>query len=438
MKRLIFALMVIALLVPVAAFACNVAITTSGNCEDITVTGTYNPNKWNDHRVTMFVDGVQVASHDQYGTKVSVSYTITAPGTYNVVVKGYDYGRIGLFNWGFIEKDSSSKTVTVASCYVVCAPQNQVQQSKSYGPVVDVPPAIFGDWYHSGGGNYTRDGVMTTTQHWTQQYLDAQTGAVCKTEQGDDPGSHPVFETLSGTEKLLGSNTCNGWSQVKTFYDPFGVLDPTRTETDSGLWTKPFELESATSKFGTEFAEKEKCEQHHQFTMDIQNNCFGYAVLYFNDGVVMPEFTVQGTWDWKFQTEHAKYPAVVGEVDGDKFSFAAGRITEPADCVECKKLYWMIHLEMAGGPDWYLDTGNDGDADCWVKLSEPSQVSVDRQKNICSVCVHPDFIYEATNAPFGDWVYDCEGRIVYADQEWQSKWYTPYDKNDCRQESCLE
>jgi len=146
----------------------------------------------------------------------------------------------------------------VGECYETC--DETIPGDVVYGPVVDVGAPVWGSWVDNGDGTFTSTGTQATTQHWTQDIVDARDGSLCSTDEGDISGSRPVTKTADGSDYLIPTNSCEkGWSEQKIFLDPDGF--PVGNEYDSGLWTDPYEPEQATSIFGTVFNKPEDCQQ---------------------------------------------------------------------------------------------------------------------------------------------------------------------------------
>ncbi|MFC1653857.1 hypothetical protein ACFL1M_03340, partial [Patescibacteria group bacterium] len=121
----------------------------------------------------------------------------------------------------------------------------------------------------------------------------------------------------------------------------------------------------------------------------------------------------------------------------------ANNIGEPLPCTydeECslRPIYRMISYVDDDAPEWYWGTGS-RNGSCWVIMHDDSpQASKERQMEVCSVCVHPDFIYEADRVIYDGWVYiDCKGNIVYGDSLWDTSWFRADHDDICHEPSCI-
>jgi|GEM_PF-4634148 len=241
----------------------------------------------------------------------------------------------------------------------------------------------------------------------------------------------------------LTQNNCEGW--VVTRYDS---PEDQGTVVDQGYWTEPFILEEADS-YGFHIEEPKDCQVLHDGLVGLTNDCGGWRVFYVLDG---EEVTVaEGAWTNSHKLEVAEFGAFdipVDESEEIEISdplglMTGGVVSEPADCYVCevRDAYRQIALVDYDADDWYWGHGA-RNGSCWVKLAlddDSPGVSIGRQAEICSVCSHPDFVYEADDVLYDAIVgIDCRGNIVYPDPEWIPEWFDPKYPEICRQPSCLD
>lgn len=115
---------------------------------------------------------------------------------------------------------------------------------------------------------------------------------------------------------------------------------------------------------------------------------------------------------------------------------AATREPEP-EC-ESEGVYRMVTLIDLQAPDWYWGVGT-RNGTCWIVMHEDGTLpSVERQKDVCSVCSHPDFEYVADLVLYDGYVsIDCKGNLYYEDPTWKPEWYRTDWRSICREASCL-
>ena len=265
------------------------------------------------------------------------------------------------------------------------------------------------------------------------------------------PGTHtegPVHHRVNKPDDCfepwydLTQNDCEGW--VVTRYDS---PEDEGTVVDQGYWTEPFVLEKADS-YGFHIDEPEECQIPHDGVVDLENDCDSWRVFYILDG---EEITVAGgTWTDIHKLEAAEFGAFTIPVDeGEEIEItdplnlmAGGIVSEPAECFVCEVTpqYRLITLIDYDAEDWYWGQGA-RNGTCWVemRLDDTSPgVAIWRQAEICSVCEHPDFVFEADDVLYDDVVgIDCHGNIFYPDPLWNTEWFDSDFPDDCRQASCL-
>jgi hypothetical protein len=253
------------------------------------------------------------------------------------------------------------------------------------------------------------------------------------------------------------SADCEGWEVDLTMYEggQYATEDPL-----SGVWTQPYVLESAhgsillswpdgfEKEINFHAYEPEYCLHSKDWGANVLNDCDRWSVefdipeggtLILDEGVEL-----SGAWQDPYKLEAVPISGTIAWLDQEEevFSFT---ISELEECFVCKitPLYRMITLIDYDAPDWYYGTGA-RNGTCWVIMGgdavDAPGVSVDRQKNICSVCAHPEFIYEADQELYDAWVVrDCHGNISYPDPLWKPSWYrADYDELEChRKPSCI-
>ncbi len=202
---------------------------------------------------------------------------------------------------------------------------------------------------------------------------------------------------------------------------------------------------------GTREVEEEQMQSRWNVVVGYDNDCApkGWEVFYIKGGNKV--VVASGVWTDPYTLEPAEFgpfgiPIEEGEdiIISDPLNLMEGGvISEPADCFVCKvtEKYRMLTLIDYDAPDWYWGQGS-RNGTCWVIMygdaEDAAMPSVERQAEICSVCAHPDFVYEADKVLYDEWVMvDCQGNIIYPDPLWSSDWFKPNFDGTCHEPSCL-
>lgn len=271
---------------------------------------------------------------------------------------------------------------------------------------------------------------------------------------GDYAGQYDCSPRQNSASLSVGSD-CEGWNVSVTASEGASYSAP------SGTWNQPYIIESApagsvvvTWTSGSPLTltldypvifEPPDCQIPHEGEPFIHNDCEGWTVGYVLNGGD-PVVVQSGTWDDPNKLEVATYDPFTIPVPDDELpeggiQVEGGTISEPADCYVCEEtpLYRMITAIDFDAPDWYWGTGA-RNGTCWIIMHEDGTYpSLDRQMEICSVCVHPDFIYEADFFLYDAYVVrDCNGEISYPDPLWRPEWFRSDYDNICHQPSCLD
>lgn len=235
-------------------------------------------------------------------------------------------------------------------------------------------------------------------------------------------------------------NTCDRW-EVSEFTSP----GDSGTVVDQGEWTDPYETEYADSH-GFHIVEPDDCKQVHKGLVGLDNDCNRWQVFYILDDQKVVVYS--GVWVKPNSLETANTePFEIPMEEGQEIEISDPRglldgevISEPSHCFVCgeSEKYRMMTLVDDDAPEWYLGHGG-RNGTCYVIMHDDSPgVATWRQADICSVCAHPDFVYEADRVLYDAWVMiDCKGNIHYPDPMWKPEWYRADHGNFCRQESCL-
>jgi len=279
-------------------------------------------------------------------------------------------------------------------------------------------PTTWGPWLQLDEDTYTRTGSFTVTT----TYLDSENvQLVCDIQVV----TFPAEETKDGRYESFPTNNCEGWTETILYYNPDGVEGG--RDFDSALWANPYEIETATSSFGTQFAEPEECLYYQDYKVNKTNDCTGWRieVVPASGGTVKYDGPTAGTWLRDNKMESASVSGTITWLDQStsKFSIA---ISEGPECYFCEMvpIYRMVALVDYDAPDWYWGK-EERNGSCWIIMHEDGTFpNPDRQANVCSVCSHPDFVYQADKIVADGYVYfDCNGTVIYEDQEWDPKWY---------------
>ncbi|MBU0572719.1 hypothetical protein KKH23_02745 [Patescibacteria group bacterium] len=161
------------------------------------------------------------------------------------------------------------------------------------------------------------------------------------------------------------------------------------------------------------------------YACNVYQDCF-YTVTVCIDGT---------TYEVGIYYDPATQTAAYMEADALGWSDIVLTIGACPYVCEVRPLYRMVTLVDNDAPDWYLYDGR-----CYIIMHEDGTVpSVDRQAEVCSVCEHPDFIYEGDGpALYDSYVgVDCYGNYVYADPLWDPEWINLDPDNICHEESCI-
>ena len=177
----------------VSACPPPVTLSATGGCEHMTVTGTYVPTEYAiGHSITMWIDngpGGVGTDTKYYGSEsVSVSHTITTPGTYSVKVGGFEFNYETGWNWILVKEvvlevtvvscspptPSASASVSVGQCSysqengsqspasftvdgaVIHAPSGDITASET----VNLPPGHY-EWTWDAAAGYQGSGTLT-------------------------------------------------------------------------------------------------------------------------------------------------------------------------------------------------------------------------------------------------------------------------------------
>lgn len=233
-----------------------------------------------------------------------------------------------------------------------------------------------------------------------------------------------------------------GW-QVTEYKSP----NDEGTVVDEGTWDNPYITETADSH-GFHIVEPDDCKLVHNGVVGLDNDCTkGWAVYYVLDGQKV--VVAGGVWTKPNKLETAEFaafeiPVPQGEeieISDPEGLMQGGVISEPSECYQCKEVekYRMLTLIDNDAPEWYLGHGG-RNGTCYVIMHDDSTgVATWRQAEICSVCQHPDFVYEADQVLYDGWVVvDCHGNISYPDPMWKPEWYKANFDGICHEDSCLD
>lgn len=398
-----------------------------------------------------------------YGQKIGVEILATGmwtdPYAYETVYQDIDYAP----SYGVTFPDGSTATLTT--------PPQIDEKSKCHDFTINVIERSDCDGYYR-KIKLRDDGVWIKLLYrdigsWTDLYtIEMLPGLTVPISDvyGDDVVFDDLYEpkeclvVLDHEFEIIGeADGCDGWFFTTSSSDG-GVAVPQGPTI--GKWLDLYTLESASitydvtwpdgyaETFSASVNEPERCLKTKNFSTELINDCFGFEMVFsISEGgtLVLDEgVALSGIWLDPYKLEAALVSGKIVWLDEteDPFSYA---VSEPAECFVCKvtPLYRMITLLDYDAPDWYYGTGS-RNGSCWVVMTGEAEdapgVAVFRQADICSVCAHPDFIYEADKVLYdADVTINCNGEISYPDPLWKPEWFrSDYKELDChRQPSCI-
>jgi hypothetical protein len=221
---------------------------------------------------------------------------------------------------------------------------------------------------------------------WSEWVFNEQTGKFERSrtieivgERGEDCGERTETEERDpeSETRYFSEVDCTGWQVFSQAINEGDAPDGDPVLVDSGSWSNPFVLETATSQFidGTMY-EPENCEEP---TPDSYTDCDG--VFIFNEEA--QAFELVYTWKDPYKTE------------------TWGDFVEPSACKQClvEQLGWLFHLVGAEGQTCdlasYQINPNTGD------FAIPNTAA---QQKCCG--------FVAVNIPFGrEIVIGCDGEV---------------------------
>jgi hypothetical protein len=419
--------------VPVIAFACTptLTITATGPCENVKITGAYNPDgAGGRHSISMWVDGVWIGAPEWNGNFTgTVEYTVTAPGTHHVKVQSYDRPG-GATNW--VLRDEKEKDVEVASCYVPtvalnltfmqpCQPAEgtpalaewRITNPNSFPVPYTVDKAgtgqILSGTAPAGQSFFTTPwGAQTLILKWaggqnTKAGGDSYNGTMCYAPTVDwvligDCGGVYIALLLDGQQVAEYSAPWNGVEDVSVMfagYEQYGqspAVDNPNLNPDTCTIPKPeYDVD---------------CTGVYVLVEPVRTN----ALL-----SVRPDPVKEYAYLW---SDPLKLESVtIGDVI----------YSEPAECLEVpacveQQMYWQVTFTKEGQPDCYLVT--------WQRGEDGKFINPNAQRQLC-LCG-----WVADNAPYGGWVTknSCTGEYTYHGTSWgffQERLLTPNWRGTC-------
>ncbi|KKW26434.1 MAG: hypothetical protein VF00_C0007G0011, partial [candidate division Kazan bacterium GW2011_GWB1_52_7] len=199
-------------------------------------------------------------------------YELTGSATLNLGPGSYSYSWVA--QEGYI--GSGEGSFEIGECYETCG--ETIPGDVVYGPIVDVGDPVWGPWVDNGDGTFTRTGTQTTTQHWTQNIVDARDGqTVCNTIEGDIPGEREVEQTIEGSSYLYALADCAFAYLHEVKLDPDGAFISDEV-IETYAWTNVYETESTDFNGRVdEIFEPEECRQDRPTSVELDQGVDFFA-----------------------------------------------------------------------------------------------------------------------------------------------------------------